>query len=209
MIASTVSLSGMSGSMSAASPKSANPALLYASIKMLAGLTSRCSTPSKCAADKASAIRTPTSRTRRWLGRGSWVIHLVKRTAWTQFHDEEGPIVAQQTGVMDGDDAGVARHPARGTRLAQKASLLGVAVQFAFVDLDRDQPVQRLLAGFPDDREAAPGDRAPIRHTRNLRRNGGSHANQDSSDSAALTLRPPSLADNVRVRESQRLPRIT
>ena len=77
MIASTVSLSGMSGSMSAASPKSANPALLYASIKMLAGLTSRCSTPRRCAAARASAIRTPTSRTRRWLGRGSFVIHRV------------------------------------------------------------------------------------------------------------------------------------
>ena len=85
---------------------------------------------------------------------------------------------------MHGDNAGMARHPARRTRFAQKASLLGFGVQLAFVDLDGDQSVQRLLAGLPDDREAAPGDRAPIRHTRNLWRNGGSHANQDSSDSA-------------------------
>ena len=99
---------------------------------------------------------------------------------------------------MDGDDPGVPRHPARGAGLPQEAPLLRVTVQFAFVYFDRDQPIQRLLAGLPDDCEAATGDCAPIRHTGNLRWNGGSHANQDSSDSAALTPYTTSLAYNVR-----------
>ncbi len=45
VMASIASLSSMPGSGMVASPKSARPALPYASIKMLAGLTSRCSTP--------------------------------------------------------------------------------------------------------------------------------------------------------------------
>ena len=69
---------------------------------------------------------------------------------------------------MDGDDPRVSRHPAHGAGLAQEAPLLRVTVQFAFVDLDRDQPIQRLLAGLPDGCEAATGDCAPIRQ-QNLR----------------------------------------
>ena len=86
---------------------------------------------------------------------------------------------------MDGDNPWVSRHPARGTRLTQEAAPLSIGVELAFVDLDGHQPVQRLLPRLPDDSEAASGDRTPIRHTRNLWWNGGSHANQDSSDSAA------------------------
>ena len=83
---------------------------------------------------------------------------------------------------MHRDDARVARHPARCTRLAQKAALLGFGVQLAFVDLDRDEPVQRLLAGFPYDRKATPGDGAPIRHTRESAVERGQPRDQDSSE---------------------------
>ncbi len=121
-----------------------------------------------------------------------------QRTARTQFHDEEGAVVAEKAGVVNRDDAGVSGHPARSARLTQEATLFRFGVQLAFVDLDGDQPVQGLLPSLPDDSEAAAGDRAPIRHTGNFRWNGGSHANQDSSDSAALTLYTTSLADNVR-----------
>ena len=116
-----------------------------------------------------------------------------QRTAGTELHDQERPVVAEEARVMNGDDAWVSRHPARRARLTQEAPLLSFGVQLAFVDLDGDQPVQRLLPSLPDDSEAAAGERAPIRHTRNLRWNGGSHANQDSSDSAAPTLRPRHL----------------
>ena len=73
---------------------------------------------------------------------------------------------------MNGDDAGVSGHPARSARLTQEATLFSFGVQLAFVDLDGDQPVQRLLPEPADDSEAAAGDRTPIRHTGNLRWNG-------------------------------------
>jgi phosphate acetyltransferase len=96
------------------------------------------------------------------------------------------------------NNARVARHPACRAGLAQKASLLGLAVQLALVDLDRYQPVQGLLARFPNDCEAAPCDGTPIRHPWNFRWNGGSHANQDSSDSRCPGAYTTRLADNVR-----------
>ena len=99
---------------------------------------------------------------------------------------------------MDGDNAWVPRHPAGGTRLTQEAAPLSIGVELAFVDLDGHQAVQRLLPRLPDDSEAAAGERAPVRHTRDHWRNGGSHANQDSSDSALPGAYTTSLADNVR-----------
>src|SRR4029453_10464943 len=99
-----------------------------------------------------------------------------QRTAWTEFHDEERTVVTEQAGIMNGDDAGRSGHPPPSARLTQEATLFSFSVQLAFVDLDGDQPVQRLLPSLPDDCEAPAGDRAPIRHTRNFRWNGGSHA---------------------------------
>ena len=99
---------------------------------------------------------------------------------------------------MDGDNAWVPRHPAGGTRLTQEAAPLSIGVELTFVDLDGHQAVQRLLPRLPDDSEAAAGERAPVRHTRDHWRNRGSHANQDSSDSALPGAYTTSLADNVR-----------
>src|SRR4249919_2314274 len=106
---------------------------------------------------------------------------------------------------MDGDDPRVSRHPARGAGLAQEAPPFGVGVQLALVDFDGHQPVQRLLPCLPDDSEAAPGECAPIRHTGNLRWNGGSHANQDSSDYGTLAVLDPGVWEITSECESQRL----
>ncbi len=46
-----------------ASPKSDSATMPYPLTRMLAGFTSRCSTPAACAAASASATRTPMSRT--------------------------------------------------------------------------------------------------------------------------------------------------
>ena len=115
-----------------------------------------------------------------------------------KLHDQEWSIVAKQASVMDGDDAWVSRHPAGGTRLTQEAAPLSIGVELAFIDLHGHQPVQRLLARLPDDSEAAARERAPNPPYQEPLAERGSHADQDSSDSASPALMRPQLADNVR-----------
>ena len=59
--------------------------------------------------------------------------------------------------------------PAGRTGLPQEAEPLGLDVQAALVDLDRDQPVEGFLPGFPDDGKAPTGQRAPVREPRDVR----------------------------------------
>ena len=177
--ASKASARSASGSGMIAKPKSARPACSYESIRMFAGLTSRCSTPRACAAASASAIRTPRSRTRCSLRRFSGLSQEVSEPPGAQLHHQIRPLVSQNAGVVDGDDAGVTGHPACRAGLAQEATLLRLGLQRALVDLDRNPPVERVLPGLPHGSEATTGQGSPVAQPRDC---GGAVATRSNLD---------------------------
>ena len=129
VIASSVSLSSIPGSGSAASPKSASPECPYASIRMLAGFTSRCSTPAGVGRRQRVGDAYP-DLADLLLARPRLALDpLGQRAALAQRHHQVGPVVGQDARVVDGDDAGMAGHPARRARLAQEPALFGVGDQ--------------------------------------------------------------------------------
>ena len=122
-------------------------------MRMLAGLTSRCRTPSAWASASASAILAPTSRASPAGERVG--PHPVGVRPGTEFHDHVWVAVVGDPDIDQVDHVRMARHPAGGAGLADEPPLVLVALQRPVLDLDRHLAVDRGLGRPVDGRVAA------------------------------------------------------
>ena len=141
-----------------AMPKSATARRSRSSSRRLAGLTSRWTTSSACAASSAEAAsRSQRSAVRRGIGPAA-AQPVGDGAAGDVLHDHERPAVALAD-VEDGHDVRVVAEPRAGPRLAGEAAHRALVGRVGGGQhLDGDEPPEDLVLGGPDAGHAAVGD---------------------------------------------------
>jgi hypothetical protein len=85
-----------------------------------------------------------------------------------QLHDEVGPVVGQDAGVVRRDDGRVVGQSAGCGGLLEEAAAVTFILQPPPVHLDRNQAVQRQLPRLPDQGKAPASERPPLTQPLNI-----------------------------------------
>ena len=150
-------------------PKSASLGSPYRDISTLAGLTSRCRMPARCAVSSAPAICTPISSTSGQGSGPSPAQPVGQRTADHQVHHDVGLAGVGGPAAVHGDDVRVPGQPAHGLAFPDERAAHLLVVQPVLDDLHGDLAAELRFLGPVDGPEAAAADLRPAGSGRGCR----------------------------------------
>ena len=170
-------------------PKSPSAGSAKRDMRMLAGLTSRCRIPARCAVSSAPASSTPMSRTSDHGNGPPCAIRSASEPPGHEVHDDEGLAVRRGASAVDGDDVRMARQRAHGPALALEPAPGLVVADPGGEHLHGDATPERGFVGGVHDPEAAPPDRLGSFETRDDREGSGVHGRSLGGFGAPLGVR--------------------